>query len=59
MNYIDKLPSDARQVKNTLNWVDRKGNVYGIVVKKKISITVNTLNTVFTLTNTTDMYIVL
>lgn len=34
MNYIDKLPSDARRVKNTLNWVDRKGNVYGIVVKK-------------------------
>ncbi len=30
MNYFDTLPADAKQVKNALAWVDRKGNLYGI-----------------------------
>lgn len=32
--YIKKLPSDARKIKNTMNWVDRNGNVYGIETRK-------------------------
>lgn len=28
--YIDKLPDNARPVKNTMNWIDTNGNVYGI-----------------------------
>lgn len=33
-NYIEKLPDDARQVKNAMTWVDRSGNVYGIETRK-------------------------
>ena len=29
MEVLEKLPDDARQVKNALNWVDKQGNVYG------------------------------
>lgn len=29
MNLLDKLPEDARQVNDCLNWVDRSGNLYG------------------------------
>ena len=34
MNIIEKLPSDARQVKNALCWVDRSGNLYGVEIRK-------------------------
>ena len=30
MTLLDKLPEDAVRVKNTMNWIDTKGNVYGI-----------------------------
>ena len=29
-HYLEKLPDDAKQVKNALNWVDKAGNVYGL-----------------------------
>lgn len=32
--YIDKLPEDARQIKDTLCWADRMGNIYGIETRK-------------------------
>lgn len=30
MNILEQLPEDARQIKGALNWVDRKGNLYGM-----------------------------
>lgn len=33
-NYIDKLPKEAKQVKNALTWVDPNGNFYGIETRK-------------------------
>lgn len=29
MRYIKELPKDARQIKGTLNWCDRSGNIWG------------------------------
>jgi len=29
-HHIKELPNDARKIPNTMNWVDKKGNVYGI-----------------------------
>lgn len=29
-NYIRQLPLDAKPIANTLNWIDPKGNLYGI-----------------------------
>lgn len=34
MNLLEKLPDDARQVKDCLNWVDRNGNLYGMETRK-------------------------
>lgn len=34
MTLLDKLPEDAIRVKNTMNWIDTKGNVYGIETRK-------------------------
>lgn len=33
-HYLEKLPDDAKQVKNALNWVDKAGNVYGLETRK-------------------------
>lgn len=30
MNILEQLPEDARQIDGALNWVDRKGNLYGV-----------------------------
>lgn len=29
-NYLKVLPDDVKQIKNALNWIDTKGNLYGI-----------------------------
>lgn len=32
--YLKQLPKNAKQIKDTLNWIDREGNVYGIETRK-------------------------
>lgn len=34
MKLLEKLPEDARQVKGSLNWVDPRGNLYGMETRK-------------------------
>lgn len=34
MTLLDKLPEDAVKVEGTMNWVDPRGNVYGIETRK-------------------------
>lgn len=34
MKLLEKLPEDARQVKGALNWVDPRGNLYGMETRK-------------------------
>lgn len=35
MNILEQLPEDARQIDGALNWVDRKGNLYGIETRTR------------------------
>lgn len=32
--YFKELPKNAKQIKNTLNWVDKKGNLYSIETRR-------------------------